>query len=260
VNPSAGGAISQSPVVQKTPAQSAQPTIGLTEKAFAATTMGATAGLISEHSAARKTLRTVVEAVARQQPNVNWAAGKRPDGSIVLVTDIASGWIPPGIEIPAGVQLLDPAPRRGSLETLLGDVIEAESWAAGQHLPSSKDAPPVNMSLRARDLPPVDDLSWELTQVTNWRDGLPRLAHTLAKAGVSGTGVLPNEIELISEHLRLVSAAALQNYPASIDGSAVGNWQLLAAIHALITDQKTALNYHFAWFKALNMASQGGTR
>ena len=38
----------------------------------------------------------------------------------ILLTDLADGWIPPGIEIPASVTLLEPGRRRGDLEALLG--------------------------------------------------------------------------------------------------------------------------------------------
>ena len=101
------------------------------------------------------------------------------------------------MEIPTGVHLLTPAQRRGGLEALLGDAAIIETWTPGQYLPPDKDTDPVPISLRARDLPAVDDLNWELTQATNWRDGLPRLAHTLTKAGIAGTGVLDAETDLL---------------------------------------------------------------
>ncbi|HEX5142861.1 MAG TPA: DUF5631 domain-containing protein [Mycobacterium sp.] len=256
-SPSAGGTLGQSTVVQKTASQSAhtpQPVTGLTENAVAATAAGAMAGALSAQNIAQKRLRTVVEFVARQQPKLRWAAGERADGTILLVTDLAFGWIPPGIEIPAGVSILEPAQRRNSLEALLGAVDVAQTWVPGQQLPSADDAPAVSTSIRARDLPAVDDLNWELTQVTNWRDGLPRLAHTLSKAAIAGTGVLESEVELLHEHLQTTSEAALTHYPDAVDDAAVGNWQLLAAIAALINGEKTALNYHFSWFKTLNTA------
>lgn len=34
--------------------------------------------------------------VARQEPGLRWAVGVLADGSTLLVTDIAHGWIPPG--------------------------------------------------------------------------------------------------------------------------------------------------------------------
>ena len=260
VNPSSGaGGITQPAVVNKAaaaPTSASAPT-GLTESALAATASGAAAGAISAQSASKNRLRHLVEAVARQQPHLRWAIGERDDGSTVLVTDVASGWVPPNVEIPTGVHLLTPAQRRGGLEALLGDAAIIETWTPGQYLPPDKDTDPVPISLRARDLPAVDDLNWEITQATNWRDGLPRLAHTLTKAGIAGTGVLDAETDLLQEHLRAISDTVFKAYPESVDAATIGNWQLLAAIDALVTGQKTALNYHFAWFQALHMASRG---
>jgi len=247
-------------VVGKAPASAAPvnaPPIGVTESALAATASGAAAGATAAQSEARARLRRFVEAVARQEPRLRWAIGDREDGATILVTDLYSGWIPPGIEIPTGVTLLSPEARHGSFEKLLRDAAIIETWSPGQFLPLDEDAEPVAMSLRARDLPTVDDLNWEITQATNWRDGLPRLAHTLTKAVVGGTGVLDTETDLLREHLRAISDEVHSAYPDSVDPQAVGTWQLLAAIDALVSGKKTALNYHFAWFKALHTAQQG---
>lgn len=248
----------QGPVVRQTPGPvaAATPPVGLTETAAAAATSGAVTGALSAEAAARSRLQNLLEAVARQEPKLRWAIGERDDGSTVLATDLAGGWIPPHVEIPTGVELLTPAPRRNSLEAMLADAALIETWSPGQFLPDAKDVPPTPMSLRARDLPEVDDINWELTQATNWRDGLPRLAHTLAKAGVAGTGVLDTEADLLDEHLGATAAAVLKTYPEA-DTNAVGNWQLLAAIDALIAQRPTTLNYHFAWFQALHMAPNG---
>jgi hypothetical protein len=257
VNPASGaGGITQPAVVNKAPTAAA-PTYatspsGLTESAVAATGTGAAAGAASAHAAAKGRLRRLVEAVARQEPRLRWAVFERSDGSTVLVTDVAAGWIPPTVQIPAGIRLLEPARRRGGLDALVTDAAAVETWTPGQYLPAEKDTDPVNMSLRARDLPAVDDLNWELTQATNWRDGLPRLAHTLSKAGIAGSGVLDTETDLLQQHLSAISDRVFKAYPDSVDAESVGNWQLLAAINALVAAQKTALNYHFAWFQALH--------
>ncbi|WP_172442100.1 DUF5631 domain-containing protein [Mycobacterium heckeshornense] len=34
----------------------------------------------------------------------------------------------------------------------------------------------------------MDEFGWELGQATHWRDGLPRIAHTLTKAAFRHTG------------------------------------------------------------------------
>ncbi len=248
----------QGPVVRQTPGPTtpATPPVGLTETAAAAATSGAVTGALSADAATRSRLQNLLEAVARQEPKLRWAIGERDDGSTILVTDLAGGWIPPHVEIPTGVELLTPTLRRNSLESMLADAALIETWSPGQFLPDAKDVPPTPMSLRARDLPDVDDINWELTQATNWRDGLPRLAHTLAKAGVAGTGVLDTEADLLREHLAATAAAVLKAYPEA-DPDTVGNWQLLAALDALIAHRPTTLNYHFAWFQALHMAPRG---
>ncbi|MFN8101662.1 MAG: DUF5631 domain-containing protein [Mycobacterium sp.] len=255
-NPASG--LSQPTVVSKAPG-SATPAnaspLGVTESAVAATASGAITGAATAQSAARTRLRRFVEAVARQEPRLRWAVGEREDGTTVLVTDLDSGWIPAGIEIPTGVTLLAPEHRHGGFEKLLRDAVIIETWSPGQLLPND-ETEPVAMSLRARDLPTVDDLNWEITQATNWRDGLPRLAHTLTKAVVGGTGVLDTETDLLREHLRAISDKVCNAYPDSVDTQSVGTWQLLAAIDALVSGQKTALNYHFAWFRALHTAQQ----
>ena len=38
----------------------------------------------------------------------------------------------------------------------------------------------------------------------------------------------------------------------------VGNWQLLAAIDALSSNDRTGANYHFSWFKALSQPTSAG--
>jgi hypothetical protein len=258
---SAQSALGQPAVVKQQPPAPAAPVsgAGFTERAIAATATGAIAGAAAEQSAAQTRLQSLVEFVARQEPKLRWAVGDREDGSTILVTDLASGWIPPHIEIPSGVRLLSPARRRMNFDALLSDTTNTATWTPGHYLPPEKDAAPIPTSFRARQVPDIDELNWELAQATNWRDGLPRLAHTLAKAGAAGTGVLDSETALLHEHLAAISQKILRAYPDN-DVADVGNWQLLAAIDALLTNQRMILNYHFAWFQALSMANYGGAR
>jgi hypothetical protein len=218
-----------------------------------ATTGGAAAGAASAQATAQARLQRLVDFVARQEPRLRWAAGDRPDGTTVLVTDLASGWIPPDIEIPAAVQLLDPARRRGDIESLLGEVTVTAGYAPVHYLPpADEDTDPVPTSPRPRQGPVVDELGWELGQATKWRDGLPRLAHTLAKAASTGTGVLESEIDLLREQLAAIREQVLNSYPDDVEAAAVANWQLLASIDTLVEADKIGANYHFAWFRALN--------
>ena len=146
VNPSSGaGGITQPAVVNKA---AAAPDIGLrpdrTHRKCACRNRFRCSGgrRCQPRMPAKNRLRHLVEAVARQQPQLRWAIGERDDGSTVLVTDVASGWIPPNVEIPTGVHLLTPAQRRGGLEALLGDAAIIETWTPGQYLPPDKDDRP----------------------------------------------------------------------------------------------------------------------
>jgi hypothetical protein len=250
VHPSAGQGSPAGPtVVRQTPppAPPSSPS-SLGTEAVAATATGAVAGAASANATERARLERLVASVARQQPRLAWAAGDRPDETTVLTTDLASGWIPPGIELPAAITLLSPERRRGDIETLLGEVTLASGYTPIHAIPEEDE--PVRTSPRPRTVPEIDELGWELNQATQWRDGLPRLAHTLAKAATSGTGVLDKEIELLQTHLREVSTRVLDSYPENVDFHDVGNWQLLAAIEALVAGDKSAANYHLAWFQA----------
>ncbi|MDA3642362.1 DUF5632 domain-containing protein, partial [Mycobacterium xenopi] len=108
---------------------------GVGEQAALAAAGGTTAGAASAATTAKARLQRLVDFVARQEPRLNWAAGDRPDGTTVLVTDLASGWIPPEIDIPVGMQLRDPAKRRGDLESLLGEVTVTASYTRLHQVP-----------------------------------------------------------------------------------------------------------------------------
>ncbi|MCV7177779.1 DUF5631 domain-containing protein [Mycolicibacterium sphagni] len=259
VHPSSGGQLGQPAVVRQTPAATpvAQAPSGITESAVAATGAGAVAGASAAQTQAQQRLQRLLDAIARQEPQLRWAIGDRDDGTTVLATDLASGWVPPHIDIPTGITLLAPGRRDKTLDALLGETALTAAYAPGQYLPPAEAAEPPQTSIRARDTDEVQDLGWELSQATKWRDGLPRLAHTLAKAASTGTGFLDSEVELLREHLATVARQVLTDYPDHIDVAKVGNWQLLATIDALINNEKTTANYHFAWFQALNLALKG---
>jgi Family of unknown function (DUF5631)/Family of unknown function (DUF5632) len=208
------------------------------------------AGAVSADATARSRLQRLVGAVAAQEPRLAWAIGDRPDDTTVLVTDLASGWIPSGIEIPSAVTLLEPERRSADLEALLGEVKLAAATEPGHHRPESDTDEPVPTSPRRRLAPEVDELGVQLSQATLWRDGLPRLAHTLAKAASRGTGVLESEAEQLHDELTKLADRVLEQYPNNVNATDLGNWQLLAAIEALVNEDKTAANYHLAWFLA----------
>ena len=234
------------------PPTTAQSPPGIGTQAAVAAAGGALAGALSADATARKRLQRLLAVVAGQQPRLAWAVGDRADDTTVLVTDVASGWIPPGIEIPSAISLLEPERRRGDLEALLGEVKLAVGSEPGHYRPESDADEPVPTSPRPRRAPDVEELSWQLSQATHWRDGLPRLAHTLARAASRGTGVLESEAEQLHDELMKLADRVLDRYPDDVDAADVGNWQLLAAIEALVNGDKTAANYHLAWFLACN--------
>jgi hypothetical protein len=258
VSPSAGAGGPAQPVVrQPTAGPLAHPApAGIGEQAVAAAAGGAASGAASAQATAKARLQRLVDSVARQEPRLRWAAGEQPDGTTILVTDLASGWIPPHIAIPSVVTLLEPGERRGDIEALLGQVVTSASYTPMHYLPESADEmEPIPTSPRPRQLPAVEELGWELGQATNWRDGLPQMAHTLAKAASTGTGVIDSEVEFLHQHLSTLRDRVLDAYPDDVDFAAVANWQLLASIEALAAADTIGANYHFAWFQALNRVS-----
>jgi len=189
--------------------------------------------------------------VVRQEPQLNWAVGDRADGATVLVTDLAHGWIPPGVTLPAGVRLLAPGRRTGKVSALLGDTTRAVTYTPGDRVGRPADFAPTEPSVQPRELPAVDDLGWELGRVTHWRDGLPRLVHTLAKAATAGTGVVEEEADLLRVHLDTARYQLLTQYP-DIEPALVRNCLLLAATESSVVGDPTSANYHFAWFQKLD--------
>lgn len=253
--PAAGHGLINQPAVVRQPATTAPPASASAGSATApagaaayAVAGGATVGALAEDQAGRGHLQRLIDAVARQQPRLAWAIGERRDGGTVIVTDLACGWLPPGIEIPATAAVLEPQHRRRNLEELLGAVTRAATHAPGRHI--AADPEPVNLSTRPVRAPQIDELGWRLGRATQWRDGLPRLAHTLARAAATGTGVLDSEIEMLGQHLQTLAATVLSAYPHA-DPRDIGNWQLLAAIEALAGGRSAAANYHLAWFLVL---------
>lgn len=195
-------------------------------------------------------LARLLEYVARQEPGLRWAVGDRPDGATVLVTDLAHGWIPPGVKLPAGVELPVPGRRGGRVGELLGDVVRTAVYHPGDPFGGTAYDATVS-SPTARQLPAVDDLGWKLGEATHWRDGLPRIVHTLAKAGAAGTGVVDAEIDVLRVHSDTARYQLLAQYP-DVDAAMLSNCLLLAATEAIATGDELSANYHFAWFEALS--------
>lgn len=199
-------------------------------------------------------LRWLLAFVARQEPRLSWAVGERPDGTTVLVTDLAHGWIPPGIAVPEGVRLLEPQLRTGRAADLLGATVRAVTYSPGDPARWSSDSPDPQASERPRKLPEVEDLDWALRVATQWRDGLPRLVNTLAQAVAAGGEVVEQEIDLLRVQLDTVRYQILAQYP-DVDRAQLLNCMLLAAVDGRVSGDPVSANYHFAWFAELDASA-----
>ncbi|WP_261876287.1 DUF5631 domain-containing protein, partial [Mycobacterium marinum] len=255
-SPSAGGSM-VSPVAKSSAhdAAQAQTTSGPTSMAgaTAAATTGAVTGDSAKRSAEQQRLRRIVDAVARQEPGLSWAAGLRDDGrTTLLVTDLAGGWIPPHVRLPSHVTLLEPATRRSDIGAadLLGAVtISAVHQPHGYIGEPGRDAPKLAGDRAARIAPEIDELGPTLAEHVRRRDGLPRVAQVVAVAAARNYGVPDNEAELLRDRASDIHRSVLAAYPHH-DLAEATDWMLLAAIDALIDGNRTAANYHLAWAMA----------
>ncbi|WP_326498537.1 DUF5631 domain-containing protein [Mycobacterium sp. Aquia_216] len=200
---------------------------------------------------ATERLHRLLAFVVRQEPRLNWAVGDLADGTTLLVTDLAHGWIPSGIMLPVGVRLLAPGRRRGKASALLGEATRTATYTPGDPVGRPADFAETESTAAPRELPPVEDLGWELGRVTHWRDGLPRLVHTLAKAATAGTGVVEEEADLLRVHLETARYQLLNQYP-DLEPALLLNCLLLAATESSVAGDATSANYHLAWFQKLD--------
>lgn len=206
---------------------------------------------LAEPESDRERLERLLKFVAHQEPGLRWAVGNREDGTTLLVTDLANGWIPSGITLPADVRLLEPERRTGNAAALLGQTTLSVTYAPGDPLGWATDYDEMETSSQPRHLPLVDDLGWVLSEATHWRDGLPRMVHTLAKAGAAGTGVVEAEIDLLRVYLDTARYQLLAEYP-DVDAGLLLNCLLLAAAEGIASGNQVIANYHFAWFQMLS--------
>lgn len=225
-------------------------------------TAGAGAGTAARRLAEHQDLQRKVDAVARQAPNLTWAAGLRDDETTtVLATDLAGGWIPPTVKLPPGLTLLDPAHRRRdtSAVDLLGGVIAAAAHQPNTYVTEAGPNDPIPGSgERARYGQHVDELGPTLIDITGTNDRLPRIVQTVARAVARRSGVADNEIELFRRVVTDTQARVLSAYPQHAPRD-VADWMLLAAIDALIDGSEELARYHLAWYLAVAVRHGGVT-
>jgi Family of unknown function (DUF5631) len=100
-------------------------------------------------------------------------------------------------------------------------------------------------------------LGWVLGQATHWRDGLPRMVNTLAKAGAGRTGIADAEIDVLRVYVDTSRYQLLAQYP-DVDAELLLNCLLLATTEGMVLKNSVDANYHFAWFQMLNAPQAGG--
>jgi hypothetical protein len=144
---------------------------------------------------------------------------------------------------------------------LIGGATQMATYTPGDLIGRPAEFATTESSVQPRELPAIDDLGWELGRATHWRDGLPRLVHTLAKAAAAGTGVVEEEVDLLRVHLDTARHQLLIQYP-DVEPALLLNCLLLAATESVVSRDSISANYHLAWFQKLDEppASQWTTR
>ncbi|MEB3020133.1 DUF5631 domain-containing protein [[Mycobacterium] crassicus] len=230
--------------------------------AAAGGTAGAGAGTAAKRLAEQQDLQRKVDAVARQAPNLTWAAGLREDETTtVLVTDLAGGWIPPTVKLPPGVTLLNPAHRRRdtSAVDLLGAVIAAAAHQPNTYITETGPHDPVpGTGERARYGQHIDELGPTLIDAAGTNARLPRIVQTVARAVARRSGVADNEVELFRQVVTATATRVLSAYPEHAPKD-VADWMLLAAIDGLIDGSEEIARYHLAWHQAVAVRHGGVT-
>lgn len=259
--PASGSALNPAVVNKPAPAPTAAAASSVGAPMVAGAAAGAAAGAVAGTAArvdeAQRRCADAVAALAFQEPRLRWAAGlDDADGQVVVVTDLAGGWLPSHVRPPAGVRLIEPsvdvASGGLSLDMLLGKTVFRADYVPGGPV----GEPRVELSDWPRKLEPVPDVRWEIRQAADWRDGLPRLAHTMAKAWATGNGVRPMEMDALRDFISHTKAEVLRSYPGAVHPHTVGNWMLTAAIEAFNNGESLLGTYHFSWFRALCGAGQ----
>lgn len=195
-------------------------------------------------------LNRLLEFVVRQEPRLNWAVGDLADGTTTLVTDLAHGWIPAGINLPAGVRLLEPERRTGRVSALIGDAARVVTYAPGDSLRRSADFTATKSSSEPRELPAIEDLGRVLSETTRRFDGLPRIVQRLADAAAADADVIDQEVDVLRVHLDTARYQLLVQYP-TVNPALLLKCLLMAATEGVASGDSVSANYHLAWYQKL---------
>lgn len=238
-------------VVDEAAAGADEPEPVRNQTAVASTTMPRTEKPIAGMESDTDRVSRILEFVVRQEPRLHWAVGDRVDGTTLLVTDLAHGWIPSGITLPAGVRLLEPERRTGRVSALIGDTVRVATYAPGDSLRRSANLAATKSSLQPRELPVIEDLGRVLSEATRWRNGLPQIVQRLAQAAAAGASVVDQEVDVLRVHLDTARYQLLVQYP-EVNPALLLNCLLLAATEGISSGDAMSANYHLAWYQKLD--------
>ncbi|MGL0714138.1 DUF5632 domain-containing protein [Mycobacterium avium subsp. paratuberculosis] len=202
-------------------------------------------------------LNRLLEFVVRQEPRLNWAIGDRADGTTILVTDLAHGWIPSGIALPAGVRLLEPERRSGDVVALIGETVRRVTYTPGDTLRRSADFAATQSSSQPRELPPIDDLATAISRAIRGRADLPKIVPRLADAAAAGAVIVDQEVDVLRVHLDTARYQLLVQYP-NVNPALLLKCLLMAATEGIASGDPVSANYHLAWYRTLAAPSPGG--
>ncbi|HEU0191483.1 MAG TPA: DUF5632 domain-containing protein [Mycobacterium sp.] len=200
---------------------------------------------------AQRRLRELLEFVARQEPGLRWAVGARRGAAVLLVTDLAHGWIPPRVELPAGVRLLEPGRRDGDATALLGEVRGSVAYAPGDRLGWASGSGRIEPSQQPRALPAIGGIRRRMIAAVRGRAALSQVASVLTKSGSPGAGPADAGLDQLRVRVDTARYRLLAQYP-QVDEVLLLNCMLLAAVEGIVTGDDVAANYHFAWYEALH--------
>ncbi|CAN5469608.1 DUF5631 domain-containing protein [soil metagenome] len=196
-------------------------------------------------------LDRIVAFVARQEPQISWAAGDRSDGTTILVCDLAFGWIPPRVALPVDVELL-PAPtsrNRMAIEELLSDVTRRAVYKPGNAI--TKGAALMSISApRASTTIGKEDLFGDLLREAMSRDGTASAVRAVIAEPAAGGPVAVNGLQGVVAHVDAARRQLFSDYPL-LDESVLGDCLLLSAIESCLIGDDAAATYHYRWFEAL---------
>jgi hypothetical protein len=202
-------------------------------------------------------LQSIVAFVARQEPRLVWAAAERTDMTTVVVTDIAHGWIPPRIVLPADITILAPGARGSDLDELLGAVTTAAYYRPGDLIPPVDDDR-LAVSTTPRNLPVHVQLDWLLTKAAERRFTLPDIVQSAARMRALAAYDPPTRLGALASHIAGTHEKIIADYPLT-ENASLADYMLIAAVESATAADKLNANYHYSWFTELATATAAAT-